>query len=160
MNASRKEIILIVLVVVLGGVYVWGFTDWFRTKFIRVEHTVRSLREAWTSGGQRVDPAGKMLNDVTFSLHKDYRLTSVRVVPLAEFRTNRYPHAVWHLVCKAGAPPVNGFAYGTPIPGMTLAAPNTEAQPLEPGVEYRLLVEAGSIKGTNDFSLPVRSASR
>ena len=43
----------------------------------------------------------------------------LQVVPLAEFKTNRYAHPLWHLVSKSGSPRVNGFAYGTAIEGMT-----------------------------------------
>ena len=159
MNISKKEITLISLVVVMAGMYVIFFTDWFRPKFIRIEYTVRSLRDAWGPNG-RVDPTGKQVNNVSFSLHKDYSLTSVQVVSLAEARTNKFPHALWSLTSKSGSALVNAIAYGTPIEGMTTSAISAEAEPLEPGVEYRLLVEAKSLKGTNDFTIPTRAASR
>jgi hypothetical protein len=151
---TKKEIFLVALVVVLGGLYVVCFTGWFRPKMIRIEHSARPLREAWTGGGQRVDPTGKQANNVTFTLHKDYRLTSVRVVPAAEFETNHLAHSLWYLVCKAGSPPVHAIGYGVPIPGMTAFFPGTEAEPLEPGVLYRLIVEARhSARGEHDFAI-------
>ncbi len=157
---SKKEIVLVLFVAILGGLYVINFTDWFKTKFIRIEHTVRSLREAWAGNGRRADPTGKQVNNVTFALHKDYRLTSVQVVPLAEARTNKYVHPLWHLVSKPGSPPVNALSYGMPVAGMTPSVANAEAEALEPGVEYRLLVEAGSLRGTNDFNIPANSTAR
>jgi hypothetical protein len=161
MNISKKEIVLVALVVVMAGLYVFYFTDWFRPKFIRIEYTVRSLREAWGGGGRRVDLASKQPNNVTFSLHKDYRLTSVEVVSVAEAETNKYPHALWSLVSKSGSSPVNSIAYGMPIEGMEPSAiSSADAEPLEPGVEYRLLIQAKSIRGTNNFSVPAKSASR
>jgi len=160
MNVSKKEIFLALLVLVLVGLYAFYFTDWFKGKYIRVEHSARPLREAW-GNGQRVDPTGKQVNNVTFSLLKDYQLTSVQVVPLVEFQTNNHARPLWQLVSKTGSRPVNGFAYGAPIAGMApVSVLNAEAQPLEPGVEYRLLVEASSIKGTNDFNIPISAASR
>lgn len=159
MNISKKEIVLVVFVFILGGVYVCCFTDWFKAKYIRVESTVRSSREAWANG-RRFDFGDKAGGDVTFSLQGDYRLTSVRVIPLAELKTNGYAHPLWHLVSKSGSPRIGGFAYGYAIEGMTPAVATAEPEPLEPGVEYRLLVEAGSLKGTNDFNIPARSASR
>jgi hypothetical protein len=160
MNISKKEIVLVALVVLMAGLYVYYFTDWFRPKFIRIEYTVRSLREAWGGNGRRAD-AGKQAHNVTFSLHKDYRLTSVQVVTAAESRTNKYAHALWSLTSKSGSAPVNSIAYGMPIEGMEPSVTGgPEAEPLEPGVEYRLIVEARSVKGTNDFSVPTRSASR
>jgi len=159
MNVSKKEIILVALVVMMAGLYVYHFTDWFRHKTIRIESTVRSLREAWGPNG-RVDTTGKQINNITFSLHKDYRLTSVQVIPAAEARTNRQAHALWSLASKKGSAPVNAISYGTPIEGMAPLSAFVEVEPLEPGVEYRLFVEAGSIKGTNDFIIPKRTASR
>ena len=161
MNISKKEIVLVALVVLMAGLYVFYFTDWFRPKFIRIEYTVRSLREAWGGGGRRVDLASKQPNNVTFSLHKDYRLTSVEVVSAAEAQTNKYPHALWSLISKDGSAPVNSIAYGMPIEGMEPSAVSSaDAEPLEPGVEYRLLVKARSLTGTNTFSVPAKSASR
>jgi hypothetical protein len=159
MNVSRKEIVLIVLVMMMTGLYGYYFTDWLRPKCIRIESSVRSLREAWGPNG-RVDPAGKQLANVSFSLHKNYRLTFVQVVPLAEARTNRDVHPLWSLASKSGSAMVNAISYGTPIEGMSPPVAFAEVEPLEPGVEYRLLLQAGSIKGTNDFVVPKQRASR
>lgn len=156
---SRKEILLVAVVAALAGLYVYYFTDWFRPRFIRIEHTVRSLRDAW-DGGRRVAPASHRSSDVTFALHKNYRLTSVEVVPLAEFSTNKYAHPLWHLVAEKGSKPVNGFVYGMPIAGMTSSVAGIDADLLQPGVEYRLLVRAGSLTGTNDFTIPGSSTAR
>lgn len=150
---SKKEYFLVGLAVVLVGVYGVYFTDWFRPKVMRIEHSERSLREAW-SGSQRVDPGGKQpLGNVTFALHRNYKVTSIKVVPLADYLTNKYAHPLWELVSKNGSTPVNGFAYGMPLAGMTLAQPALEPDPLEAGVEYRLIVEAGSVHGEHDFKL-------
>jgi hypothetical protein len=156
---TKKEILLVALVVILGGVYVCFFTDCFRPRIIRIEHSARPLREAW-AGGQRVNPAGARSDSVTFSLHNDYRLTSVQVVSAAEARTNQYARRFWHLVCTTGTPPVNAISYGNRIPGMTSSVPGAVAEPLQPGVDYRLLVEAGSFKGSNDFRIAGQAAVR
>lgn len=158
MNLSRKEMLLVALVLVLGGLYAIFFSDWFKPKFIRIDHTLRSSREGW-AGGTRVKPVFKEAGGITFSLYKPYRLTSVQVVPLAEIQTNQHAHPVWHLVSKTGSVPSDGFAYGFPLSGMTPAFAGTEPETLEPGVEYRLLVEAGSLKGTNDFKVERTSTS-
>jgi len=150
---TKKDVFLITLVVVLGGLYAIYFSEWFRPKYIRIEYSSRPLREAWSGQGQRVDPQGNQVGNVTFSFHGDYRLTSVKVVSTAEFATNKYAHPLWHMVCKNGSQPVSGFSYGLSIPGMSAAAADSAADPLEPGVQYSLLVEAGSLKGTNNFSI-------
>ena len=157
---NKKEIFLVGLVAVLVGVYCVYFTDWFLTKTIAIEHSERSLREAW-SGGRRVDPTGKQpLGNVTFSLHRNYKLTSVKVVPLADYLTNKYAHPVWELVSKSGSASVGGFTYGMPIQGMVPARPVVEPDPLERGVDYCLLIEAGSIKGEHHFKLGGQSMVR
>ncbi len=157
---SKKEYVLIGLVLVLAGLYVVFFSDWFKPKFIRIEHTVRSSRVAWTGNGRRVEPESKGAGSVTFSLHKNYRLTAVRVFVAAEVQTNKYAHPLWHLVSKAGSAPADGFAYGFPIQGMTPAVAGSEPEILRSGIDYRLAVEAGSLKGTNDFRLDRQVSSR
>jgi len=158
MNLSRKEIFLVVLVLLLGGLYVVFFSDWFKPRFIRIEHTVSS-REGW-AGSNRVAAVSEGAGNITFALHKPYKLTAVRVVPLAEIQTNKYAHPVWHLVSKEGSVPADGFAYGFTVQGMSSAIAGVEPEPLKPGVEYRLLVEAGSLKGTNDFKVERMLSSR
>ncbi|HLP75730.1 MAG TPA: hypothetical protein VK327_02350 [Candidatus Paceibacterota bacterium] len=156
---SKKEYFLIGVVVVLAGLYAVFFSDWFKPKFIRIEHTVRSSREAWGGNG-RVKPAFKDAGGITFSLHNPYKLTCVRVFVAAELETNKFAHPVWHLVSKKGSEPADGFAYGFQIPGMTSAVPGAEPDALQPGVDYRLVVEAGSLKGTNTFKLDRQVSSR
>jgi hypothetical protein len=152
---SRKEWVLVALVLVLGGLYVVYFSGWLGPRVIRVEYSVRSAREAWGTGGRRVNPAGKAeLGGVSFALHRNYKLTSVKVLPAADAKTERYAHPLWHLVARKGSQPVDSLAYGLPVAGMTNASAGVGPEPLETGVEYRLLVEAGSWKGARDFVVP------
>jgi hypothetical protein len=160
MAMTKKEILLVALVVVLGGLYARYFTDWFAPKVIRVDHSLRPLREAWTLHGQRIDPGGEQANTVSFTFRKEYRLTLVKVVPVAEYQTNKNVHPLWYLVSKKGSSPTAGFSYGTPVEGMTSPELGALAEPLQPGVAYRLFVNAGSFEGTNDFTIPLTSASR
>jgi hypothetical protein len=155
---TKKDLFLIGIVVVLGGLYVVYFSGWFGPKFIRIEYTVRPVREAPGVNG-RTNPNGKPVNSVMFSLQKDYRLTSIKVVPAAEFQTNKYAHPLWHLVSKSGSEPAKAFAYGYTIAGMTPSVANAEPDLLRPGVEYRLVVEASSVKGEHDFKIPLQLAS-
>jgi len=158
---SKKEYFLVGLVVVLVGVYAVFFTDWLRPKVMHIEHSARTLREAWTGSGARVDPTGKQeLGNVTFTLHRKYKLTSVKVVPLADFLSNKYAPATWELGSKSGSDPVEGFAYGMPIPGMAAAREFMTPESLQPDVEYRLFVEAGGLKGEHDFTIGRSSMAR
>jgi len=128
---------------------------------MRIEHSVRSLRDAYGPGGRRVDATGKQqLGNVTFALHKNYELTMVKVVLAEDVRTNKFPHALWHLTSKRGSEPVDGLCYGMPVRGMETASVLQDAEPLEAGVEYRLLVEASGIKAEHDFTIPKTKAAR
>lgn len=156
---SKKEYFLIGMVGVLVGVYVVFFTGWFRPKEMRIEHSTRMSRPTGV-GGQNTNSADlRGLGNVSFALHNSYKLTSIKVVPLQEFLTNKYVPPVWELVSKAGSTPVDGFAYGFAVEGMTLAR-SVPPQPLLPGVEYRLLVAAGSVKGAHDFKVGGLPAAR
>jgi hypothetical protein len=55
---------------------------------------------------------------------------------------------------------LDGFAYGYPLQGMSPAVAGAEPEPLESGIDYLLLVEAGSLKGTNAFTLERQPNSR
>jgi len=158
-NMKASERFFLGAAVVLGGLYVGFFTDWFRDRPIRIEHTTRPLRDAWRGDGTRLDPSRRPGLDVSFSLHGNYRLTSVKVVPLADYRTNRFAHPLWHVVSEDGSDPVNSIAYGRTLPGMEPSVAGAEADPLRPDVEYRLLVETRNGEGEHDFMLeppPIR----
>ena len=158
---SKKEYCLIGLVVVLVGVYAVFFSDWFKPKTMRIEHSLRSVRDAYGPGGRQVNATdGQNLGNVTFALHDDYRLTQVKVVRAEEALTNKYPHPLWHLVSPKGSDPVDGLCYGLPVKGMEPASAYAEVEPLEPGVEYRLLVETSSLNAEHDFTLPRTRAMR
>jgi len=90
---SKKEWVLIGLVLALGGLYAAYFGDWFRPKFIRIEHTARWLRSGF--GGPGRSDASQPSMSITFSLGRSYRLTSLRVVLAAKFQTNRFAHYQW-----------------------------------------------------------------
>ncbi len=141
---NKKNFILIAIVLVLAGVYVVYFTSWFRPKTIQISHTSRPARPA------RSGPAASRL---VFSLEDYYKLTEVKVVPLAEWQTDHGAPPVWHLVSDSNSVPVNVFAYGQRIRGMKPAVSGERPQPLETNVAYRLFVTAGAIKGQHDFEI-------
>ncbi len=153
---NRKEYFLVGLAVGLGGLYAFYFSDWFKPKIIRIEHTVRAVQGGWATVGRPSDPADKPVNNVTFSLHKDYQLTSVKVLVADDARTNQQAQPLWHLVSKHGSQPANSLAYAEPVNGMSPASPGAAAEPLHPGTKYRLVVEAHRWKGEHDFQIPAQ----
>ncbi len=77
----------------------------------------------------------------------------MKVVRADEMATNKYPHALWHLVAETNSAPVTDFIYGAPISGMKPAVAGVVPEPLLPKVKYRIFVEAGKIKGVRDFEV-------
>jgi hypothetical protein len=73
------------------------------------------------------------------------------VIPLCDIETNKYPQAVWHLISDSNSVPIKTFTYGMRIQGMHPAMKDTRADPLVPGLEYRIFIEAGSEKAQRDF---------
>jgi len=150
---TKKEIVLVMFTVIFAGVYISCFTDWTKEKHIRVEHTFRPnvlLPSRSGAAGQTIKPAAYTL---TFSLEREYKLTSVKVVPAAEYQSNPNVLPLWHLVGAAKSEPTRFIVYGLPLPGMKPMIAHVDAKPLAPGVEYRLIVEAGRTKGEHDFKI-------
>jgi hypothetical protein len=143
---TKKNWVLILVLLVLAGSYVCFFTTWFRPQTIEIFHVSRGSRPA----ANAKTPPPKTI-PVTFGLARTERLTMLKVVPLSSLETNKFPQPVWHLVSVSNSVPLKSFIYGQNIGGMKAAIAGSRAVPLEPGVTYRLFVEAGAIKGEHDF---------
>jgi len=141
---TKKNSFLIVILLVMASVYVACFTQWFRPKTIHISHTIRPGRFNNRPG----EAAAPLL---AFGLGGDYELTEIKVVPLAALQANPLAQPVWHLVSDSKSAPVKFFIYGQGIRGMKPEVPGVRPQPLQPNVTYRLLVQAGSLKGQHDF---------
>ena len=140
---NKKNFILITVVFLLAGVYVVYFTDWFRPKTMQISHTSRPMAGA----------RGSFSAPLTFSLGNYYELTEIKVVPLDDLRKNPLAQPVWHLVSDSGSDDVDRFSYGQNIGGMHPAIAGARAEPLQPGVNYRIFVHAGRTKGQHDFQI-------
>ncbi|MFZ0826223.1 MAG: hypothetical protein WAO02_02255 [Verrucomicrobiia bacterium] len=145
---TQKNSILIALMLVLAGVYVVHFTDWFRPKTIQISHTARP-----GAFGNRPGGAAGTAPLLMFSLGGDYELTEIKVVPLAEWQANHDAEPVWHLVLDSNPEPERSFVYGQPLRGLKPAAPGAQPQPLQPNLTYRLFVTAGRARGWHDFKI-------
>jgi len=143
----KRNWLLVSVALVLAGVYVFYFTGWFKTKSIHITHASRFMR-----GVRR---AGQGNNSATvpviFIFEREYEFTEIKVVPLDAFQTNKLALPVWHLVSDSGSDDLDHFSYGENIDSMDSAVPGAQAEPLQPGVTYRLFVTAGKIKGWHDF---------
>jgi hypothetical protein len=139
---TGKQWMLITLVVLLGGFSFYLNWDHFAKDSAGIHHRSRPPRPGESRSA--VEP-------VVFVFDHSLSLTALRVIPVHEIKTNKYPHPVWHLVSDSNSVPLVDFAYGMDIEGMRPAVKGATCDPLVPGVAYRLLVEAGALKAEHDF---------
>ena len=143
---TKKSFFLTVFILLLAGLSVYLNRGRFQSEPLSVGS--RSIMRGPALRRGIKDPAKPLV----FLLNRRQRLTSVKVVPLAELQTNRYPQPVWELVSTSNSVPVKEFTYGANIRGMHPSVKGAVAAPLQPGVPYRVFVEAGSVKAEHDFT--------
>jgi hypothetical protein len=145
---TNKSMVLIAVAVLLGGVYVWKFTDWFRHPQIQILPQIRPPQRTKRPVTPGTEP---QVYPVTFAFDKKYQFTEVRVVSLDDEKTNKYPHAVWHLISDSNSIPTKALVYGAPLRGMKPKVPRAEPDALEAEVTYRIYLTAGDAKGVKEF---------
>ena len=144
---SKQTVALIAVAMVLAAVYVAFFTDWFRQPQIQILPQIRPPQR-----GTRAAPQGDTpVYPVTFAFDKKYQFTEIRVVAAEDEKTNKYPHAVWHMISDSNSIPTKALVYGAPIRGMKPKVPRAQPDPLEPDVPYVLYVQAGNAMGKQKF---------
>ena len=153
---TRKQWMLIALAVLLGGFSLYLNQDWFAKDNIQITSRSRPARGGIFRPG-RGGQANPDIEPLFFSFDRQVKLTSLKVIPVQEIETNKYPHPVWDLVSDSNSIPITELSYGMHIHGMRPSVKGATPEPLEPGVKYRLLIEAGSRKAERDFE-PVASA--
>jgi hypothetical protein len=146
---NKKTGFQIVLLVVLLGVAACYWSALSKPPKIQILFTVH---------GRRVSrPADASANpprlEAAFGMDQPYELTSVKVVPLVEWTTNKEARPLWHLTAKTNSQPVKAFIYGQNLEGME-SVTGASAEPLATNVDYLLLIEAGRQHGECDFKLP------
>ena len=147
---SRKQWLLIALAVLLGGISLYLNQDWFAKDNIQIFHRSRPARGGIFRRGRRLDTQ-QSVGPLFFSFDRKLKLKSLKVIPVQEIETNKFPRPVWALVSESNSVPIKDLIYGMPIHGMHPTVKGATAEPLEPGVKYRLFIEAGSRKAEHDF---------
>ena len=147
--SKTKTILIVVSLIALGGLSIYLNKDSFASETIQISHRA----SPWLKS-----PRTKRANDlgvpVTFTLSGYYRLTNLKVVPVSEIETNKYPHSVWELATESNSIPTASFAYGSGIRGMHPAVKGAQPEPLIPGVQYRLFVTTNKDKqAQHDFCI-------
>lgn len=148
---SKKNIGLVLLLIGLGAIYVFNFTNFFREPKIEITTRIRPQPARRSRGNTPTPPAG---NSIAFFLNGKYQLTSVKVIEENDFKTNKYPHALWHLISESNSVPTKAVYYGQKVDGMKPDIDKTKAEPLQSKVPYVLFVEAGDLKGQTVFHIP------
>lgn len=144
---TKSTIVLITVLVVLAAAYAYYFTDWFRTPTIQILAQIRpSTRNVRTPA-----PGTAATYPVSFAFDRRLSLTEVKVVPADEAQTNKYAHALWHLISDSNSVPTKALVYGQPLRGMKPKVPRARPEALQPDVKYRLYVSTGKAEGHIDF---------
>jgi hypothetical protein len=151
---TKKQWMLVALAVVLGGFSLYLNRDRFAKENIHIFH--RSLPPR-PSRRNRPSAANSDTDPVLFGFDTKLKLKVVKVIPLSDMATNKFPHAIWHLVSESNSVPTKEFSYGAPISGMHSALKGVTADPLEPGVQYRLFIETDGHKAEHDFTAAART---
>jgi hypothetical protein len=145
---TPKAKLLLACAAVLGILYLVFYTDLFRKQTMQIIPTFRPGRASAIPRPRDSAP----VYPISFRLNKQYRLTDIKIVNAAEYATNKNAPPMWHLLSDSNSAPQNTIVYGVAkIPGMRPAVARSKPQPLEAGVEYLLLVEAGRVKGRTNF---------
>lgn len=144
---------LFALTVVLGGVSLYLNRDWFGSEDIQIHHRSRPAHTARAAAVRRGRPQPPPATDpVFFAFSRKLTLTALKVIPVREIETNKYPRAIWHLVSDSNSVPIAEWSYAAPIRGMRPAVKGATPDPLEPGVPYRLILQSGKTKAEHDFT--------
>lgn len=144
---TKNGIVLTVIAVILAAVYAFYFTDWFRTETIQIIPTVRPGRVSAIPQGSDQAP----VYPVSFAFSGKYKLTSLKVVAADDLATNKHPLPLWHLVSDSNSVPTKSIVYGYPVKGMKPAVARMRPEPLVAGVQYVLMLEAGTLKASTNF---------
>ncbi len=143
---TKKSIVLIAVAAVLAAVYVAFFTDWFRHPQIQILPQIRPPQR-----NIKTAPGDVAVYPVTFAFDKKYQFTEIKVVALDDEKTNKFPHAVWHMISDSNSVPVKALVYGVSLRGMKPKVPRAQPEALVPDVKYHLYLQAGEAKGDVEF---------
>ena len=149
---KKNLIVLVVAFLTVIGFYLYLFRDYFRKPVIQISYTIR-LNPAYLRRPPEGASAEEMPHLINFGLSGEFRLTSVKVVPVAELATNPFAHPVWEIISDSNSAPVRAFTYGYRIKGMHPAVKGATPDALQPNIAYRLFVESKSLKGQRDFTV-------
>lgn len=146
---KKQAIFFSIFLLISAGIYYQLYKDSFRSGGIQISHRPGGSR-ARPKHGRQTDSAAI---SIMFGFTKKIAVTELKVLPVSDILTNKYPHPIWHLISDSNSVPTKSFAYGEKISGMRPTVAGVRPEPLEPDVDYRLIVDAGSIHAEHDFKI-------
>ena len=148
---KKNFILLTTAFLAVAAIYFYLYKDSFGKHDIQISLTIRPKPSALARKSANTGDEDTM--NINFGMDNQYKLTSVKVVPLNELKTNQYAHPVWELTSDSNSAPTRAFSYGHHIHGMHPPVKGATADPLSANVPYRLEIEAGPQKGHHDFTI-------
>jgi hypothetical protein len=145
----RDKVVILSLFALILGVAYFGLFSGCRTESMQISALSRPHRR-----GDKVEAGVTPIYPVTFKFNRRYKLTSVKVVAADDFKTNKYPYALWHLVPDTEARPasVKAIMYGQEVHGLKPKIAGAVPDPLNPDTEYVIFIEAGRVKSQTNFT--------
>jgi len=147
--SKSKFLAVVISIFGLAGLSLYVNRDWFAERTIHISHRV-SPWAAKAPRGRRVAPPGPG-NPVAFNFDPFCRFSSIKVFIAPEIETNKYAHPIWDLTTDSNSIPTGTFTYGERIRGMRPTVKGATADPLQPGVVYRLVVQTDGRQLQHDF---------
>ena len=151
---TRTKLIgAVILILGLGGICLYMNRDSFARAPIQITHRASPWLE-----GRRPKRLAELGTPVVFSFNNFYEFTEIKVVRAAEAETNKYAPALWNLISESNSIPLTSLTYGQGVRGMRPATKGDRPDPLESGVNYRLMVKTTKGDAQHDFTadLPQR----
>lgn len=161
---NKRAIILVILAILLGGWWVYAYSGLFASPAIEMIYQLQPPRNR--NANAKVFP-------VSFGLNREVMPTTIRVWEVDPGTGDVIEPPVWNMVYNPEAHEkarvraeaeltqnpnarprslaTRAFVYGRRIPGLKRADPEIRPQPLQPGVTYRLRLEAEEGDAEIDF---------
>src|SRR5438105_14018590 len=103
---TRKQWMFLAVAVLLGGLSLYLNQDWFARDNIQIYHRSRPVRSGLFRRKRTPAAAGdSAINPVIFGFDRKLKLTSVKVIPLTDIETNKYPHPICHPISDSNSVP-------------------------------------------------------
>src|ERR1700722_16508935 len=113
---KKNFIVLSAAFLAVAVFYLYMYKDSFRKADIQISLTIRPKASALAHKTMDLGDADSV--NLNFGMDHEYKLTSVKVIPVTALETNKYPHPTWELISDSNSVPTHTFSYGHRIHGM------------------------------------------